>query len=60
MVLEKELRVLHLDPKISRRILQGARCRLWITLARSEHTCETSKYHLHSDTLPLTRFPILE
>jgi hypothetical protein len=31
---------------------QGGAC---VTLARLEHTYETSKPHIHSDTLPLTR-----
>ena len=46
MVLE-ELRVLHLDSK-------GSRRRLCHT-GRLENIYETSKYQLHSDTLPLTK-----
>jgi hypothetical protein len=48
MVLEKELRGLHLDVKADTR-------RLWITLARLKQIYETSKPLLHSDMLSLTR-----
>jgi hypothetical protein len=52
-MLEKKPRVLHLDWKAASR-------RLWIILARLKHTYEISKPHLHSDTLPLTRLPLLQ
>jgi hypothetical protein len=49
---QKELRVLHLDLKAVRR-------RLRPTMARLKHIYETSKPHLHGDTLPLTRLHLL-
>jgi hypothetical protein len=49
----KEPRVLHLD-------LKAARRRVWITLARLEHIYESSKSHLHSDMLSLTRLHLLQ
>jgi hypothetical protein len=41
---QEDLRVLHLDPKVARR-------KDYITLDRLQHIYETSKPHLHSDTL---------
>jgi len=56
-VQEKELRVLHLDPKTMRRswLPQATSRRFLPPQIEPEHKKETSKAHPHSDVLPPTR-----